>query len=425
MDGTRFPTQTVLAASEALGTAPVWCRRIGTGTSSRLATYAAAVSEVGGLFLVGWQGDRLDLGPLGGPSLHGIPGQAFVLKLSPSGSLLWHEGLSHAAGSLAPWAIAADGEGGCYLACPSARGGALLQLDRSGRQAWRRPLDELLPCAKERVALAVDHAGDLVLVACSAEPSALVLMKLTRRGAVVWERQYPCVAARQPSVAVDAMGAVLVSAYFHGSLTFGTRTLRAPECATVFFAKVSADGQCRWSVTFPAEGSSDLHAGMGPAGGVLLGGSQDGGTLAEGSRRVYLASFTPGGAPDWGRYYPGDAALLPGPVEVDVAVTDGGAVLAGVLSGGLDLGASRLRSAPDEEALFVARLDTRGVPLWSYCVPGARHLVGVRVLPAADERVFVLGSFTGALCLDDPPLENQAERFDLFVARFGPHREVS
>ncbi len=90
-------------------------------------------------------------------------------------------------------------------------------------------------------------------------------------------------------------------------------------------------------------------------------------------------------------------------------------VLAGSFSGSMKIGAEVLTSM-DEADVFVAKLDSAGVPVWSYSYPGAGSVSVTDVACSKFGDIAVLGQFAGGFKLGDTTLDS-AGMFDLFVAK--------
>lgn len=279
-------------------------------------------------------------------------------------------------------------------------------------------------------------------------PTTLALVRLAADGSVDWVRQYPSsgfVAAT--TIATAPQGEIVVGGAFTGAFEIGDNLLsKAGIAVDPFIAKFDADGKPLWA----QQGSSPLGTvtdiALDAAGriyavghfaeSIFIGGeSFDAGGA---SNAAFLTRLSPDGDSDWFellgnsslnvvrsvaldgndrvytavvsendlilyRYdYAGDNATATvlsgsGVQTAYVAADASGAVVAGQFVGALDLG-TELQAAGSSSDLFVARLDDRLLPDWSFSAGTSDDEIMADVT-LRDGSLLITGRFEGTLDL--------------------------
>lgn len=209
---------------------------IGRGVDQELDTYVenlvvdeaknvlVSVSAVTGSTLAG----TAVLGPKG-------LSQLGLAKLSPNGQTLWTHQVA-ASGGAGPSALAADGQGGVYVA------------------GWSRgPISGLaartLPARGERDAFVTRLASD---------------------GKVLWSRVLGgALTDTIEALAVDAAGNVAVAGTFYKSADFGSGIVQASGTPSLFVALYGADSRLHWAKPFNVKRASSVNATPGWPGASL------------------------------------------------------------------------------------------------------------------------------------------------------------
>ena len=373
---------------------------------------------------------------------------AFVVKLSPTGAVLWSKRLGGAGDDTAS-AVAVDGSNNVIvtgeLAGSANLGGGTVsgvayvaKLNTSGAHLWSRGFTQMSPDswtqprdvaanAAGTIVLggmqsgAIHYVGGNVLSVGQDNPSPFVLT-LAANGAWLWGHGGVTEASPESEptngVAIDAAGNVAVTGDHRFGLSMGCSTTAAMPYTDMFVMKLTPAGACSWSAVFGAADGLTFDRGrdvaFGANGAVVAAGYLEGpGTI--GGTAVpaghFLVSLTSAGAVSWVR--PVGAAHI-----ARIATDSAGDVLAsGHFTGTVNVGGGPLTSAGGSDVLF-ARYSSANAHLWS-----ARHgnsldqfAAGASAAPGGDS-VFV-GSFNGALSFGGGSLTS-AGASDLFVARYG------
>ncbi len=167
-----------------------------------------------------------------------------------------------------------------------------------------------------------------------------------------------------PLVQIDAAGGTLVAGGFNGALSFGDETLTSSGEQDIFVARLDAWGAHDWSRQFGGDGTQSVA------------------TMALGA--------------------------------------NGDIVLAGPFKGALDFG-----GGPLSGKTFVAKLDSKGNPLWSkgYVAAGGLGTIALRSVAIDPAGSIVLaGSFNGTIDLGGDPSASSGT--DIFIAKLGSSGEL-
>jgi hypothetical protein len=264
---------------------------------------------------------------------------------------------------------------------------------------------EVLPLTQEDCASGMDQNCD-----GTAEPCT---------GNTVWAERFgdTNVQAGQ-SLAVDALGNVVVTGLAGGTVDFGGGPLMSAGGSDIFVAKFDPSGALLWAKLF---GDALTQAGYGiavdTAGNVLVTGQCGavdfgGGPLkTAGGGDIFVAKFDPKGMLLWAKLF-GDQKTQTG---MSIAVdTSNNVLVTGRVSGTVDFGGGLLTSS-SADSIFIAKLDPMGGHIWSKLFADG---IGNSVAVDGMDSVFVTGFVTGTADFGAGPLTS-AGQSDMFVAKFG------
>jgi uncharacterized protein (AIM24 family) len=264
----------------------------------------------------------------------------------------------------------------------------------------------------------VDFGGGFLT---SAGTNDIFVVKMDANGNHLWSKRFGDLNQQNArSVAVDAMGSVLVTGIFAGALDFGGGPLVSEGGNDIFVAKLDANGGHLWSRSFGGPLNQDAwDIATDSAGNVVLTGgfggtvSFGGGLLTSaGSGDVFVAKLDSNGGHVWSESF-GDAGLQTGrSIGVDPA---GNVLVAGGFAGTVNFGGGLLTSAGSGD-VFVAKLDGNGGHLWSkgFGDTAQQDASGLAVDVAGN--VLITGEFDGTVDFGGKPLSS-AGGFDLFVVK--------
>ena len=440
----------------------VWATSFGA-LGDDLVTSVAAAPD-GTLYVVGLFHGIVDFGD--GPLSAAGGADAFALAIDPGGATRWSLALGGVADELtARVAVTAAGQpvialgtastgvdlGGGPLASSGDRNLFLVGLDAAGQHLWSRAY----PTTSRAwpTGLAVAPGGDLVLVgtfsqvdlgaageltAAGGQSYDALVARLDPTGAPRWARRFGSIwNDYATAVAVDVEGGLYVTVAYSRSWTFGGAVL-PPTGGAYGTAVVKLDGTGHhvWSHGYPTPAGAFQRpnaVAVDDQGHVLVGGVYTApvdfgtgplpaGIFASG----YVASFdAASGALAWARGFGEHTA----DVQAIAPAGDGGALVAGLWKGNLDLGAGvALENGLSQ--LFVARFDASGAARWARDeqavlaredfetgAAGASLAAGPGAL-----RVTVAGGFVGTLDVGTTPRVSvgTTATADAFVAVLAP-----
>jgi hypothetical protein len=415
-----------------------------SGSVASSSSTTASSSGTGGASGTGGTGggSATGSGGMGGQCMPGLGG----------GAPVWSERYVDPASVFASSvAVDADGNvlvvGSSYadadIACGGAMGGELgfaVKLDPSGACMWSKSFD-LAPLALGPF-IAVDAGGNVLLtgsfvgstdLGCGAIPSdgvgSLFVAKLDPSGACLWSNSYSTSntkASAGNSIAVDAMGNVIVAGFFTGSIDFGgtTQSLTSSAAAGSFVAKLDKDGSGVWSGILDNADVVSLAATA--SGEVWLTGSCD--TSFGGFGCAPWTTSTTGGSPivmhldaDGGCLASTGFSGAPGTGTSIAADAFGNGVVIGWFSGpgAIDLGGGPLAGG-GLETVFVAKLGSMLTLSWGSVFGASGSTYGASVAVDASGTVFLAGSFNGSVGFAGAPVPplGTAGGYDVFVASF-------
>jgi hypothetical protein len=263
---------------------------------------------------------------------------------------------------------------------------------------------------------AVDFGGGALT---SAGHDDIFVAKFRSNGDHLWSKRFgDGFDQRCNSVAVDALGNVILAGYCPGAVDFGGGALTSAGQDDIFVAKFASDGAHLWSKRF-GDGTNQYAAlvAVDASGNVILAGyfpgtvDFGGGALAcAGNGDIFVAKFASDGAHLWSKRFGDGFDQRCYSVAVDAS---GNVIVTGTFAGTVDFGGGALTCAGNGD-IFVAKFASDGAHLWS-----RRFGDGNAAAAAVDAsgNVIVAGYFKGAVDFGGGALTS-AGGYDIFVAKF-------
>jgi hypothetical protein len=210
----------------------------------------------------------------------------------------------------------------------------------------------------------------------------------------------------------------------------------APPCVPGLENCVTPEDEDCDGLTPPCEGAfvatkvagnkgAQMPSGMAvnAAGDVVLSGTALGGIdfgpptkpiAAPWTYDAFLVDFDSKAAPRWDLLYTGEQEQS----FNDVAVAaDGDLLVTGDVQGAIDFGQGPLQS--QEPAAVLARFDANGQARWGKMFSGNRSVLGMRLVPAPEDRIAAIGEFEGKVDFGGGPIESdQGYLINTYVALF-------
>jgi hypothetical protein len=309
----------------------------------------------------------------------------------------------------------------------------LVKLDPTGKLLWGKRFG----ATKDERAEAVDSAGNVVVAGVfessinlggaalnSTGGSDVFVAKLSPDGAHLWSKSAGDGLDQWiHGVAVDGADNILLTGAFESGIGFGGSVVQSAGGLDIFVAKLGPDGAHVWTRGF---GGPDDQRGASvaadSAGNVVVLGSLrgaadlGGGSIASvGGDDVALVKLTAAGAHVFSKGF-GDAADQVGEgVAID---GQNGIVLTGTFSSVINFGGDPLVSLGKED-VFVARLSPSGAHQQSARFGDADSQLAAGVAIDAGNNVILTGSFAGSIDLGGGPHMSSGAlgALDIFAAK--------
>lgn len=246
----------------------------------------------------------------------------------------------------------------------------------------------------------------------------------------VWSAAFGTeVAQAARSVGIDSQGNVYLLGDFAGAVDVGTGPLVATGLKSdIVLAKLDSHGTPIWAqawgdtsnqyATKLTVDKDDNVVIMGRAFGKINFG--DGLLDAVGTDDVFIAKFSPDGAPLWSAIYGG---VDPDRAERLTTDADGDVIITGTFTGEVDFGLQPVTSAGLRDA-FVMKLDGDfGIQRFVQVFGGAGDDYGFGVSTDAANNVYVSGRFQESLTIGANALAS-AGGYDVYLAKLDPTGDV-
>ena len=250
----------------------------------------------------------------------------------------------------------------------------------------------------------------------------IFVAKYNAAGVHQWSQRFGSTFAdKGSSVAVDALGNVLVTGYFIGTVNFGGVNLVSPGGTEAFVAKYNSAGVHQWSQRFGSNQDEEGTAvGVDAANNVFLAGFFAGTTnfgggnlVSAGSIDVFVAKYNAAGVHQWSQRFGGTGLDRCFGGDVDPS---GSVVITGEFANTVNFGGANLVSAGQND-VFVARYDGAGVHQWSQRFGGTAGDVALSVTADASSGVLVTGYFAGTVNFGGGNLVSAGQQ-DIFLAKY-------
>ncbi len=260
----------------------------------------------------------------------------------------------------------------------------------------------------------------------------LFVVKYNAAGEVQWAQHAGGVDdQRGTAIATNAAGEVIVVGHFELSVTFGTTTLTSVGDGDVFLVTYDANGNVLWAQSFGGD-DQDIpeSVAVDASGNILVTGYFQGISMTvgsdvllnaqDGTYDVFLARFSPTGAPLWGRRAGG--SLDDHGRDVATDATGNVALVGNYESASITFGSTVLNNPNDNyNDLFLVKYDSNGNVLWGKDAGGILSESAFAV--DASDNIFMAGHYIDAtLNLDGTVLTNSTavDFFDVFIAKYDP-----
>ncbi|MBN4059022.1 hypothetical protein JYT22_00040 [Endomicrobium sp. AH-315-J14] len=397
-----------------------------------------------------------------------VSGNAVIVTASTTGEVDFGEGISTTEYSLllvsyshegmidwtrlyegrgTPWTIGTDSAGnvfasGLFQGTIDFGGGTLtngtsffadafaLGVDNDGKHRWSK--NYAGPGYSQAHGMAVTEDGGLFLVgehsgevdfgggALATSSQTAFVARLGPDGAHVWSHSFAPGKGWARSVAAFADQSALVAGRFFGTIDFGP-LLTAGVDGSVFLMRVDADGKAVWSRKI---GFDDVEprVAVGVDGTVAMAGGFSTNTTIDdvelssfGGTDAYVVILDSDGTALWGRRFGDPGAQRATALAID---SQGNVIIAGEFEGTIDLGGDQLVSAGSTD-IFVAKLTSSGVHLWSHRFGGKSTDRVLSVAASADGHVVLGGTFRSVIDFGDGFIESKGDE-DGFVVMLSP-----
>ncbi|MDA9962050.1 Ig-like domain-containing protein, partial [Opitutales bacterium] len=320
---------------------------------------------------------------------------AFVMKLSPSGNVIWVKktdgpGRAHARG------LSVDSSGNAYITGQFASGSV-----RFGNHS-----------------LSLQRESDPFFA------------KLTPDGRWAWANRVGTSAwSGGEGLAVDADGNHIVTGYFYGSSNFGSTRLGSSGWYDAFLGKRDSSGNWLWTNKFGSS-SSDfgidvdidaqgnlVHLGdfkntITLAGQKLV--SRGGGNL-NGNGDMVIGKLDEKGNWLWAKRAGSSSADRGTSIVTDQS---GNIYLSGHYSGSADFGPNTLSNSGGKDGV-VAKLSPKGDWIWALPVSGSNDVVASHLEFLPSGNLLLAGTFQGTITIGSKTITSSGEN-DLFMAELTP-----
>jgi hypothetical protein len=415
---------------------PLWA--VGFGGLGIDAARGIALDADGNSYVCGYFDGEINFGGTIGKRTSAGGSDAFVVKLDPTGKILWAQTFGAKRDDAAN-AIAVRGDTvvvvGNFLDeitigdfTQKAIGSDDLfvaAFDRAGNTKWTWRLGGIDSDGANAVAATPDGgwviggsfkdtiAFGQTMLKSKGDTDAL-LAKLAPTGDLEWMKQFG--GAYKDTIlhlAVDANSNIYVQGHFADVADWGGKPLKAAGGSDndVVLAKYDTNGDHKWSQRF-GYGLNDAAGGVAvdPAGHVTMVGSFDKSiSFGEGDDHAslgesdgFVARFSTEGKLEWARTFGAEREDIAWGVAVDGA---GNSVTTGWFQGTVDFGKGTVTSKGNKD-VFALKLDAKGATVWAQTWGDHDHDQGRGVAIDDKGNSTLTGIYRFKLALTEPPLES-------------------
>jgi outer membrane protein assembly factor BamB len=226
------------------------------------------------------------------------------------------------------------------------------------------------------------------------------------------------------SIAVDSAGNILLVGTYHGQIDFGGQSQTSAGGQDIFVAKLSPDGEFRWSRPV-GDAANQYATGVAADGSdnvIVLGhfdGYADfsgGPVMSAGLNDIVVAKLSSDGNPIFTKRFGSPAEERSYSLAIDPLDN---VLIAGFAAGDIDFGGPALMGA---NGLVFAKLSGSGDHIWSrrFSTDGPDLLEPIHIAADPSGGVVFTGSFGGSIYLDNVVEMTGPEDRDLLVAKLSP-----
>ena len=251
-------------------------------------------------------------------------------------------------------------------------------------------------------------------------PSDAFVMHVTAMGAIDWAVQVSSPSMTQArGIANDGGGCALVTGYFYGEASFGSKALTSRGSADAFVMHVTASGVIDWAVQVGGPGADRgfgiVHDG---AGGALMTGDFSGkasfgstSLTSRGSVDAFVMHVTASGVIDWAVQVGGTGADRGFGIAHD---GDCGSLVTGVFNGNASFGSTNLTSRSIANT-FVMHVMKAGAIDWAVQVSSPSMTQARGIANDGGGGALVTGYFYGEASFGSTSLTSRDTSADVFV----------
>lgn len=343
---------------------------------------------------------------------------------------------THGGGAVIAGNLAGSADfGGALLTSAGMTDVFVASFDYLGQPVWSKHFGDAVAQTAARVA--TDAQGNVAVVGdfagkidfgggalTSAGATDVFLAKFDPTGALLWAKSFGDIAAQNGSdVAFAPNGDVVFTGSFAGKINLGGGALTSAGTTDLFVGRYDSAGMYLWGKRF---GDAAAQAGKGVAvdaqGNVIITGNIagkvdfGGGVLTSaGATDVLLLELDSTGAHVFSKLFGNVAAQTASRVALDAV---GNRIITGSAAGKVDFGGGLLTSAGGND-IFVAKLTSGGMHLWSKLYGGATDQDPRDLAVDPSGAVLVAGDFTGTVDFGGGALAS-AGVTDGFIVKLDP-----